>query len=53
MVDSRRCIDCRAPIVFTDKRATCPDCGLRMYLADTGGIGREPGPDSFRNAIRR
>jgi DNA-directed RNA polymerase subunit RPC12/RpoP len=42
-----RCVDCQAPIGFSDRpgTATCPDCGLRLYVTADGQLGRMPADD--------
>jgi DNA-directed RNA polymerase subunit RPC12/RpoP len=42
-----RCVDCQAPVGFAERpgRATCPDCGLRLYLTADGQLGRMPADD--------
>jgi hypothetical protein len=38
------CLDCRSEVEFADPPAdaTCPGCGLRMYLTAEGERGRYP-----------
>lgn len=41
------CRDCPAMVTFAKKPgdATCPDCGLVMYVTDTGEVGAYPPAD--------
>jgi hypothetical protein len=43
-VPTVRCLDCEGDVDFPDPAAdaTCPTCGLRMYLTDQGERGRYP-----------
>jgi hypothetical protein len=39
-----RCLDCGVEVEFADPPAdaTCPKCGLRLYLTENGERGRYP-----------
>jgi hypothetical protein len=41
------CLDCHSPLTFPDKPgdATCPECGLNLYVTADGHLGRYPDPD--------
>ena len=42
----RPCLDCRTLVPFPyPGDATCPACGLEMYLTESGEVGRYPGRD--------
>jgi hypothetical protein len=46
MTIEKPCIDCAAVTKFNDEgNATCPDCGLGMFLSDSGQVGRYPSDD--------
>jgi hypothetical protein len=40
------CIDCHIPVPFAGQpdEATCPECGLRLYVTADGQLGRIPDP---------
>jgi hypothetical protein len=44
---TRRCLDCETLVMFLPEigDATCPDCGLRMYVTEAGQVGRYPAGD--------
>ncbi len=44
-----RCLDCPGPVSFAERPgdATCPYCGLRLYLTADGQLGRYV-PDDWR-----
>jgi hypothetical protein len=42
----KRCLDCDSVVTFPGSGdATCPECGLNMYMNDAGQIGRYPPAD--------
>lgn len=43
LFDEKPCIDCQTMVTFAGPGdATCPRCGLRMYLTEAGQVGRYP-----------
>jgi hypothetical protein len=44
LLHERRCIECQSVVMFPGmpSNATCPQCRLRMYLNEYGGIGATP-----------
>jgi hypothetical protein len=43
---TRRCLDCDTQVMFPQVGdATCPGCGLRMYVTEAGQVGRYPAGD--------
>jgi hypothetical protein len=43
---TRRCLDCDTIVTFPEiGDATCPGCGLRMYVTKAGQVGRYPAGD--------
>jgi hypothetical protein len=39
------CLDCDAIVTFPEPGdATCPNCGLPMFLTEAGQVGRYPRP---------
>jgi hypothetical protein len=40
------CLDCQTPVTFPEPGdATCPACGLPMFLTKDGKVGRYPRAD--------
>jgi hypothetical protein len=41
------CLDCHTPVRFPDRPgdATCPECGLKLYVTADGQTGRYPPAD--------
>jgi hypothetical protein len=40
------CRDCQPMVTFAESEdATCPQCGLRMYLTAAKQVGRYPDPE--------
>jgi hypothetical protein len=51
---AKPCLDCGVTVTFpAPGDATCPTCGLPMYLSEDGWVGRRPREDWEPGRLQR